>query len=146
MRVFPSQCLINKRLIPQIMNIFQSPLSRRAHILPSLYIFLLRKHPGVKWIVFFSLRYVHWFDGMALMHRFHICEGNVTYSSRFLRSDSYVRNSDKNRIVISEFGTIAMPDPCKNIFARFFSYFQIPGTCVCVYVCMCNSPQCSIMS
>lgn len=73
------------------------------------------------------LRYTHWFDGMAMMHRFHICEGNVTYSSRFLRSDSYVQNSEKNRIVVSEFGTLAMPDPCKNIFARFFSRFQIPS-------------------
>lgn len=67
---------------------------------------------------------------MALMHRFHIQEGNVTYSSRFLRSDSYVSNSEKNRIVVSEFGTLAMPDPCKNIFARFFSRFQAPSELV----------------
>lgn len=71
-------------------------------------------------------RYVHWFDGMAMMHRFHIKDGNVTYSSCFLRSDSYVQNAEKNRIVVSEFGTLALPDPCKNIFARFFSRFQIP--------------------
>lgn len=70
------------------------------------------------------LRYTHWFDGMALMHRFHIKDGDVTYSSRFLRSDSYISNSEKNRIVVSEFGTVATPDPCKNIFARFFSRFQ----------------------
>ncbi|XP_056144057.1 beta-carotene 15, 15-dioxygenase 2, like [Lampris incognitus] len=63
---------------------------------------------------------------MAMMHRFHIRDGDVTYSSRFLRSDSYVSNSEKNRIVMSEFGTLAMPDPCKNIFARFFSRFTIP--------------------
>ncbi|XP_076020814.1 beta-carotene 15, 15-dioxygenase 2, like [Genypterus blacodes] len=68
---------------------------------------------------------------MALMHRFHISQGNVTYSSRFLRSDSFVRNSEKERIVVSEFGTMAMPDPCKNIFSRFFSRFQIPSACVC---------------
>lgn len=73
-------------------------------------------------------RYVHWFDGMAMMHRFHLQDGNVTYSSRFLRSDSYVANAAKNRIVVSEFGTLALPDPCKNIFARFFSRFQIPKT------------------
>ncbi|XP_068594895.1 beta-carotene 15, 15-dioxygenase 2, like [Brachionichthys hirsutus] len=73
-------------------------------------------------------RYNHWFDGMAMMHRFHICDGKVSYSSRFLRSDSYVSNSEKNRIVISEFGTLAMPDPCKNIFSRFFSRFTFPKT------------------
>ncbi|XP_053181819.1 beta-carotene 15, 15-dioxygenase 2, like [Scomber japonicus] len=84
----------------------------------------LRNGPGK--FEFGQDRYTHWFDGMAMMHRFHICEGEVTYSSRFLRSDSYVQNSEKNRIVVSEFGTLAMPDPCKNIFARFFSRFQIP--------------------
>uniref|UniRef100_A0A3Q3JBT1 Beta-carotene 15, 15-dioxygenase 2, like n=1 Tax=Monopterus albus TaxID=43700 RepID=A0A3Q3JBT1_MONAL len=84
----------------------------------------LRNGPGK--FEFGKDRYNHWFDGMALMHQFHICEGNVTYNSRFLQSDSYVCNSEKNRIVVSEFGTLAMPDPCKNIFARFFSRFQIP--------------------
>uniref|UniRef100_A0A3Q3E5N9 Beta-carotene 15, 15-dioxygenase 2, like n=1 Tax=Hippocampus comes TaxID=109280 RepID=A0A3Q3E5N9_HIPCM len=84
----------------------------------------LRNGPGK--FEFGQDRYTHWFDGMAMMHRFHISEGNVTYSSRFLRSDSYTRNSEMNRIVVSEFGTLAMPDPCKNIFARFFSRFQIP--------------------
>ncbi|XP_017272617.1 beta-carotene 15, 15-dioxygenase 2, like [Kryptolebias marmoratus] len=84
----------------------------------------LRNGPGK--FEFGEDRYNHWFDGMALMHRFHICEGKVTYSSRFVRSDSYVCNSEKNRIVVSEFGTIATPDPCKNIFARFLSRFQSP--------------------
>ncbi|XP_026177386.1 beta-carotene 15, 15-dioxygenase 2, like isoform X1 [Mastacembelus armatus] len=84
----------------------------------------LRNGPGK--FEFGQDRYTHWFDGMALMHRFHISEGSVTYSSRFLRSDSYVQNSEKNRIVVSEFGTVATPDPCKNIFARFFSRFQSP--------------------
>ncbi|XP_056275598.1 beta-carotene 15, 15-dioxygenase 2, like [Pseudoliparis swirei] len=84
----------------------------------------LRNGPGK--FEFGKDRYTHWFDGMALMHRFHICEGSVTYCSRFLRSDSYVTNSEKNRIVVSEFGTLALPDPCKNIFARFYSRFQIP--------------------
>ena len=70
-------------------------------------------------------RFNHWFDGMALMHRFHIRDSQVTYSSRFLRSDSYVQNLEKNRIVVSEFGTLAMPDPCKNIFSQFFSRFQM---------------------
>ncbi|XP_074953412.1 LOW QUALITY PROTEIN: retinoid isomerohydrolase [Phalacrocorax aristotelis] len=30
----------------------------------------------------------------------------------------------EKRIVITEFGTSAYPDPCKNIFSRFFSYFK----------------------
>ncbi|KAM8866062.1 beta-carotene 15, 15-dioxygenase 2, like [Synchiropus picturatus] len=85
---------------------------------------LLRNGPGK--FEFGDDKYTHWFDGMSMMHRFHISEGKVTYSSRFLQSDSYMNNLEKNRIVVSEFGTLAMPDPCKNIFARFFSRFQIP--------------------
>uniref|UniRef100_A0A8C6P8W6 Beta-carotene 15, 15-dioxygenase 2, like n=1 Tax=Nothobranchius furzeri TaxID=105023 RepID=A0A8C6P8W6_NOTFU len=84
----------------------------------------LRNGPGK--FEFGDDRYNHWFDGMALMHRFHICQGSVTYCSRFLRSDSYVNNSEKNRIMISEFGTSAMPDPCKNFLERFLSRFQLP--------------------
>lgn len=95
---------------------------------------------------FLSDSYTHWFDGMAMMHRFHISEGNVTYCSRFLRSDSYKSNSEKNRIVVSEFGTLATPDPCKNIFARFFSRFQMPSMCVFfMYYCMFPCVMCSIM-
>ncbi|XP_078808973.1 beta-carotene 15, 15-dioxygenase 2, like isoform X3 [Oryzias latipes] len=84
----------------------------------------LRNGPGK--FEFGEDKYIHWFDGMAMMHRFHIRDGSVTYSSRFLRSDSYVQNLEKNRIVVSEFGTVASPDPCQSIFARFFSYFQTP--------------------
>ena len=44
--------------------------------------------------------------------------GGVTYQSRYLRSDTYRRNMAANRIVVSEFGTAAYPDPCKTIFQR----------------------------
>lgn len=80
------------------------------------------------------------------MHRFHICEGSVTYSSRFLRSDSYNLNSEKNRIVVSEFGTVAMPDPCKNFFARFFSRFQIPRMYDFFIYCIILFETCSTKS
>lgn len=45
--------------------------------------------------------------------------------SRFLRSDAYQKNSERDRIVMSEFGTLAMPDPCKNFFQRFLSRFEM---------------------
>jgi len=65
---------------------------------------------------------------MALMHRFRIEEGQVTYRSRFLTSESYKQNSERNRIMVSEFGTLALPDPCKNIFQRFLSRFEMIST------------------
>lgn len=54
-------------------------------------------------------------------------KGTVTYRSKFLQSDTYKANSAQNRIVISEFGTLALPDPCRNVFERFMSKFELPG-------------------
>lgn len=68
-------------------------------------------------------KYNHLFDGMALLHRFHIGDGNVTYSNKFLRSDRYKTNTEANRIVFGEFGTVAYPDPCKTVWQRFMSRF-----------------------
>ncbi|XP_035522004.1 beta,beta-carotene 9',10'-oxygenase-like [Morone saxatilis] len=84
---------------------------------------LLRNGPGK--FEFGNTHYNHWFDGMAMLHQFKIDKGQVTYMSRFLHSDAYKKNSERNRIVISEFGTIAMPDPCKNFFQRFLSRFEM---------------------
>lgn len=56
-----------------------------------------------------------------------MAKGTVTYRSKFLQSDTYKANSAKNRIVMSEFGTLALPDPCKNVFERFMSRFELPG-------------------
>uniref|UniRef100_A0A7N6BTX0 Retinoid isomerohydrolase RPE65 n=1 Tax=Anabas testudineus TaxID=64144 RepID=A0A7N6BTX0_ANATE len=66
----------------------------------------------------------HMFDGLALVHKFDLKNGQVTYYRKFIRSDSYVRAMTENRVVITEFGTAAYPDPCKNIFSRFFTYFR----------------------
>ncbi|KAL6104985.1 bco2 [Pungitius sinensis] len=71
-------------------------------------------------------KFNHWFDGMALLHQFKIAEGMVSYKSRFLSSDSFKANEEHNRIVVSEFGTVTMPDPCKNFFQRFLSRFELP--------------------
>lgn len=63
--------------------------------------------------------YNHLFDAAALLHRFNITNGRVTYQNRFLMSDSYRKNLAANRIVVSEFATVASaPDPCQSIFER----------------------------
>ncbi|NXY86536.1 BCDO2 oxygenase, partial [Alcedo cyanopectus] len=85
---------------------------------------LLRNGPGK--FEFGKERFNHWFDGMALLHQFQLENGTVTYRSRFLQSNSYLTNSQHNRIVLSEFGTLAMPDPCKSVFERFMSRFEMP--------------------
>jgi carotenoid cleavage dioxygenase-like enzyme len=61
----------------------------------------------------------HLFDGQAKIHKFSIRNGRVNYQSRFVHSENYKRNMVAQRIVVSEFGTLAVPDPCKNIFQRY---------------------------
>ncbi|TNM94091.1 hypothetical protein fugu_002267 [Takifugu bimaculatus] len=81
---------------------------------------LLRNGPGL-----FSVgnsQYNHWFDGLSLIHSFTFRNGEVTYRSKFLRSETYKKNCTSNRIVVSEFGTMVYPDPCKNIFSRAFTH------------------------
>ncbi|XP_053105067.1 retinoid isomerohydrolase isoform X1 [Hemicordylus capensis] len=83
---------------------------------------LLRCGPGLFEVG--SEPFYHLFDGQALLHKFDFKEGHVTYYRRFIRTDAYVRAMTEKRVVITEFGTYAYPDPCKNIFSRFFSYFK----------------------
>jgi len=65
----------------------------------------------------------HWFDGMAMLHRFAVDgeAGEVRYSSRFLRTDAY-EGMTEGEVRRSEFAT----DPCAGVFGRFFSYFSAP--------------------
>lgn len=77
---------------------------------------LLRNGPGSLKVG--EMSFNHLFDSAALLHRFAIKDGNVTYQSKFLRSDVYKKNLAANRIVVSEFGTCSVPDPCQTIFQR----------------------------
>lgn len=70
--------------------------------------------------------YKHWFDGLGMLQNFKVENGKVTYCSRYLRSEAFVRAQERRGIAYAEFGTPLPPDPCKNIFARFFSYFVPP--------------------
>ncbi|XP_058546242.1 carotenoid-cleaving dioxygenase, mitochondrial isoform X2 [Neofelis nebulosa] len=97
----------------------------RGHFPQWLRGYLLRVGPGK--FEFGKDKYNHWFDGMALLHQFRMEKGTVTYRSKFLQSDTYKANSVHDRIVISEFGTLAVPDPCKNVFERFLSKFEVPA-------------------
>ncbi|XP_023155661.1 beta,beta-carotene 15,15'-dioxygenase [Amphiprion ocellaris] len=77
---------------------------------------LLRNGPGI-----FSVgetSYEHWFDGMSLMNSFTFKNGEMTHRSRFLRSDTYKANMEAERIVVSEMGTMAYPDPSKNFIFK----------------------------
>ncbi|XP_039983181.1 beta,beta-carotene 15,15'-dioxygenase isoform X2 [Xiphias gladius] len=83
---------------------------------------LLRNGPGI-----FSLgdtTYNHWFDGMAIMYSFAFKAGEMTHRSRFLRGDTYKANMAANRIVVSEMGTMAFPDPSNNLIAKAITFLN----------------------
>ncbi|XP_050520885.1 carotenoid isomerooxygenase [Daktulosphaira vitifoliae] len=83
---------------------------------------LLRNGPGCTKIG--ETEFKHLFDCSALLHRFEFKEGNVTYQCKFLESNTYKKNHAAQRIVVTEFGTKACPDPCKTIFNRFANIFK----------------------
>lgn len=62
----------------------------------------------------------HWFDGLAMLHRFGFHEDGVSYSNKYLRSPQYRHVRRKGRIGYSEFAT----DPCRSIFKRLSSAFS----------------------
>jgi beta,beta-carotene 9',10'-dioxygenase len=66
--------------------------------------------------------YRHWFDGLAMLHKFEIRDQQATYSSKFLESEVYKKAMKKGRIAHGEFGT----DPCRDLFQRVFSFFKGP--------------------
>ncbi|XP_072938575.1 carotenoid isomerooxygenase-like [Epargyreus clarus] len=67
----------------------------------------------------------HVFDGSALLHRFAIKDSHATYQCRFVRTNTLLRNRVANRVLFTEFGTQAVPDPCHTIFDRLASVFSI---------------------
>jgi beta,beta-carotene 9',10'-dioxygenase len=60
----------------------------------------------------------HWFDGLAMLHRFAFADGRVSYANRFLRSNSYER-AERGDGIGQGFAT----DPCRAIFKRVQSFF-----------------------
>ncbi|XP_050089523.1 carotenoid isomerooxygenase isoform X1 [Anopheles aquasalis] len=86
---------------------------------------LLRNGPGSLKVG--DMMFNHLFDSSALLHRFNINEGKVTYQCRFLKSDAYKKNTAARRIVVTEFGTSAVPDPCQTIFQKVAAIFNKPG-------------------
>ena len=62
----------------------------------------------------------HWFDGFAMLHRFQISNGNVSYANKFLETESYKAARDTGKIEFGEFAS----DPCRSIFKRVQSMFS----------------------
>lgn len=71
----------------------------------------------------------HWFDGQAMLHRFGIADGTVSYRNRVLDTPASAAVREHDRIGYAEFAT----DPCASLFGRFFTRFRrepTPNACV----------------
>jgi beta,beta-carotene 9',10'-dioxygenase len=62
----------------------------------------------------------HWFDGLAMLHRFSFAGGSVSYANRFLETHAYRAARERDRISYSEFAT----DPCRSLFQRVTTMFS----------------------
>lgn len=59
----------------------------------------------------------HWFDGLAMLHRFTIDGGRVSYANRYLESQAYRAARDGGELAYREFAS----DPCRSLFKRVHS-------------------------
>jgi beta,beta-carotene 9',10'-dioxygenase len=66
----------------------------------------------------------HWFDGLALLHGFHIRPNGVTYRSRYIRSHDFRVSQLDGRIASPGFSC----DPCRTLFRKIASVFVVDAT------------------
>lgn len=64
--------------------------------------------------------YRHWFDGLAMLHAFAFQGGRVSYTNRFLESQSFLEARARGRISRGEFGTA----PRRSLFGRVMAVFS----------------------
>ncbi|WEX74369.1 carotenoid oxygenase family protein [Sinorhizobium numidicum] len=69
----------------------------------------------------------HWFDGLAMLHRFAFNDGQVAYANRFVRSANYREQRRTGRLSRGEFAS----DPCRTLFGRVLSKFVSKPTDNC---------------
>jgi beta,beta-carotene 9',10'-dioxygenase len=81
---------------------------------------LLRTGPS-KWDLG-AQRLNHWFDGLAMLHRFSIRGGEVSYGNRFLRGKAFRTAEESGRLGFQEFAS----DPCRSLFRRLATLFVTP--------------------
>jgi beta,beta-carotene 9',10'-dioxygenase len=65
-------------------------------------------------------KFRHWFDGLAMLHKFAFKDGKVSYANKFLESNAYKSAMETGKISYKEFAT----DPCRSIFKRVSSMFS----------------------
>ncbi|HLX55164.1 MAG TPA: carotenoid oxygenase family protein [Aquella sp.] len=80
---------------------------------------LVRNGPGL--FNFANVKLNHWFDGMAVIHKFSFKDGKVYYRSRFLQSTAYLSVKNEHKISYGEFAT----SPKQSFIGRI--YYLLKG-------------------
>ena len=62
----------------------------------------------------------HWFDGLAMLHKFSFAGGRVDYRSRFLDCEAYRAVRETGKITYADFAT----DPCRSLFQKVQTVFD----------------------
>ncbi len=78
---------------------------------------LIRNGPGM---VTVDKPMRHWFDGLAMLHKFTIRNKQVGYISRFIDCEAYRATKESGKITYSDFAT----DPCRTLFAKVQTVFE----------------------
>lgn len=79
---------------------------------------LVRNGPGL--FTFNQLKLNHWFDGMAVLHKFSFENGKVKYFSKFLQSEAYLSLKNNNTVETDEFATT----PKQSIFKHVINLLK----------------------
>lgn len=66
----------------------------------------------------------HWFDGLAMVHRFAVDGEAVTYTNRYLETNAFEHARREDELGVGEFAT----DPCRRIWEKFFTLFSAEPT------------------
>jgi carotenoid cleavage dioxygenase-like enzyme len=66
-------------------------------------------------------KYRHWFDGLAMLHKFTFNEGQVSYINRFLQSETYCKTLKTGKICVAEFATTPSRPFWQNISSMLSS-------------------------
>ena len=78
---------------------------------------LIRNGPGM---VLVDKPMQHWFDGLAMLHKFDIKDGKVSYKSKYIDCEAYRVTKKTGKISYSDFAT----DPCRSLFGKVQTVFD----------------------
>jgi len=69
-------------------------------------------------------KFNHWFDGLGMLHRFSLSNGEVSYGNKYIQSRAYLHAMENDQISFREFAT----DPDPELFKHVSQGFEPHGT------------------